>query len=292
MLDEIKNLEQIARGITPRSGSIPELEGIDVYGETIPLNGVIGGDHIIYVDFKKRYDLDARIREASNAGRPEIADNLEQCRRRAGIVLLDVSGHQATDAMIAAMMHQAFLLGSLYELDMFGRITSRLFENLNMRFHRSSSVNKFVTAIYGEISEDQTFRYLSAAHPKPVVFSAEHDRFMEVSDSLCTSFPPIGTLPSENVVDRTRTSSVLKYKDPYTVNEWKLMGSGDILLLYTDGLLDLVNGTEKYFPDRLEEKIKEVKHEQAIDVVGAVIEDLRRFGDLSDDVSLVVIKRN
>ena len=42
---------------------IPELKGIDIYGETIPLDGLIGGDHIIYVDFKKRYDLEARIQK-------------------------------------------------------------------------------------------------------------------------------------------------------------------------------------------------------------------------------------
>src|SRR5882672_6221869 len=93
LVDEIKNLEEIVEGIKPRAGSVPQLEGIDVSGETIPLNGAIGGDHIIYVDFNKDYDLDARILEAARAKRPEIVENLEQCRRRAGIVLLDVSGH-------------------------------------------------------------------------------------------------------------------------------------------------------------------------------------------------------
>ena len=51
---------------------------------------------------------------------------------------------------LAAMLHQAFLLGSIYELDMFGNITKRLFENLNTRFHNSSSLSKFVTMIYGD----------------------------------------------------------------------------------------------------------------------------------------------
>src|SRR5213080_2685411 len=115
---ELKNFQEIARYIVPLPGEIPTLQGIDVYGGTVPLNGVIGGDHIIYVDFKKRYDLAARIKEAAAAGRSDVMANLERCKQKAGIALMDVSGHQATDALLAAMLHQAFLLGSLYELDM------------------------------------------------------------------------------------------------------------------------------------------------------------------------------
>jgi hypothetical protein len=54
---ELRNFEDIARGIMPRPGSVPSLAGIDVSGQILPLNGIAGGDHLIYVDFKKRYDL-------------------------------------------------------------------------------------------------------------------------------------------------------------------------------------------------------------------------------------------
>ena len=47
--------------------------------------------------------------------------------------------------VMAAMLHQAFLLGSIYELDMFGQITRRLFENLNARFYQSSGKHKYVS---------------------------------------------------------------------------------------------------------------------------------------------------
>ena len=102
---EFENFEEIARGIMPRPGSIPSLVGLEVYGETLPLNGIVGGDHLIYVDFKKRHDLEARIKVAEDAGRPDIAASLDRCRRTAGVALIDVSGHQATDAMLAAMFH-------------------------------------------------------------------------------------------------------------------------------------------------------------------------------------------
>jgi serine phosphatase RsbU (regulator of sigma subunit) len=288
---ELKNFQEIARNIMPAPGEVPTLQGIEVYGGTIPLNGSVGGDHIIYVDFKKRFDLNARIREATAEGRHEVVSHLEQCRRKAGIAILDVSGHLATDGLLAAMMHQAFLLGSIYELDLYGDITKRLFENLNTRFYHSSSLNKFVTMIYGEISEDTTFRFLSAAHPPPVVFSNQHNRFMEVSQDFCTSFLPIGTLPSLDVIDRGMSQSVLGFKGRYQLNEWKLMGTGDILLLYTDGLLEHENERDAYFPRHLEAKVQEVKHLHAREIFEAVKSHILGFAEPTDDISFVIIKR-
>jgi serine phosphatase RsbU (regulator of sigma subunit) len=291
LTEELENFKEIFRYIKPLPGEIPTVKGIDVYGDTIPLNGVVGGDHIIFVDFKKRYDLDARIEQAKAAGRMDIVAKLQEGKRKAGVAVLDVSGHRATDAVLAAMLHQAFLVGALYELDMFGNITRRLFENLNSRFYQSSSRYKFVTMIYGEISEDTTFRFLSAAHPPPVVFSNYHGRFMEVSADLCTSFPPIGTLPSKDVIDWNTTSSNLGFKERYRLNQWKLMGAGDILLLYTDGLLEHARGEEAYFPGHLEDTIRAVKHETAKKIFEAIKRSALDFAKASDDISVVVIKR-
>ena len=289
--EELRNLREIVEQIVPQPGDIPVLEGIDIYGRAIPLNGVGGGDHVIYVDFKKRYDLDARIRRAAERSQPAVVDNLERCRRMAGVAVIDVAGHQATDVMLAAMMHQAFLLGSLYELDTFGHITKRIFENLNTRFYNSSSVSKFVTMLYGEISEDATFRFVTAAHPFPIVFSSAQDGFMEIPKACCTTFPPIGTLPSSNVIDRNATESVLGFKDQYELNEWSLMGSGDILLLCTDGVAEHANEAESYAPERLEAAVRRSKLGSAREIFEAVWADLEEFSPPSDDVTLVVIKR-
>jgi serine phosphatase RsbU (regulator of sigma subunit) len=189
------------------------------------------------------------------------------------------------------MLHQAFLLGSLYELDISGQITKRLFENLNTRFYKSSGDNKFVSMIYGEISEDSHFRFLTAAQPFPSVFSNEHDRFMEVSPGLCVSFPPLGLMPSLGI-DRSATESPLGFTDRYQMNEWTLMGAGDILLLHSDGLVEHgKTHDERYFPHHLERKLREVKHRGAREIFDAVREDLQIFADPSDDISIVVIKR-
>ena len=237
-----------------------------------------------------RRHIRRKFQHATEKGRQEVVQNLLRCQQTAGIAMIDVSGHQATDAVLAAMLHQAFLLGSLYELDMFGQITKRLFENLNTRFYKSSGANKFVSMIYGEISEDSHFRFLTAAQPFPVVFSNEHDRFMEVSPVLCVSFPPLGLMPSLGI-DRNATQSVLGFTERYQMNEWSLMGAGDILLVHSDGLVEHGKEHDGYFPHHLERKLREVKHLGAREIFDAVRDDLRAFAPPSDDISIVVIKR-
>jgi serine phosphatase RsbU (regulator of sigma subunit) len=292
LTDELENFEDIAKYLLPQPGELPSLSWIDVHGGTLALNGSLGGDHIIYVDFKQRFDLTARIERAIDEGKLEVAENLERCRRTAGVALLDVSGHRVTDALLAAMLHQAFLLGAIYELDMFGQITKRLFENLNTRLYRSSGSHKFVSMIYGEISEDCRFRFLSAAQPFPTVFSKRHDGFMEVDASVCVSFPPLGILPSFEGIDRNiAVHSSLGFKEQYELNEWSLMGEGDILLLHTDGLVEHSHGHEAYYPGRLEATLRRVKHQTAEEIFAAITEDLLAFSAPADDISIVVIKR-
>ena len=289
--DELANFQDIAKNLLPQPGELPRLHGIDVYGKTLALNGVVGGDHIIYVDFKQRFDLEARITKASEEGRAEVVEHLRRCQRAAGIAVVDVAGHRMTDALLAAMLHQAFLLGAIYELDTFGGITKRLFENLNTRFYQSSGAHKFISLIYGEISEDAKFRFLSAAHPFPTVFSRREDRFMEVGADLRVSFPPLGMLPSLHAIDRSTVGeSMLGFKERYETNEWSLMGAGDILLLHTDGLVEHSRGDEPYFPGRLEETVRRVKDQTARQILDAIEQDLLAFNAPSDDISIVVIK--
>ena len=123
LMGELDNFQDIARYIKPSSGEIPHLDGIDIYGESMPLNGIVGGDHILYLDFKQRYDLDARIKKARDRGQHNVVKKLEECRNKAGVVVADVSGHQITDALLAAMLHQAFLMGAIYEMDHAGNIS-------------------------------------------------------------------------------------------------------------------------------------------------------------------------
>ena len=286
---ELENFQDIANQLLPEPGDVPRLRGIDVWGGTRALSGVVGGDHIIYVDFKQRYDLGARIARAEAKAQSDVVDGLRRCQRKAGIAVLDVSGHQMTDALLAAMMHQAFLLGALYELDRYGQITTRLFENLNTRLYRSSGAHKFVALLYGEVSEDGTFRFLAAGQPFPLVFSYRENRFVTVESDRRMSAPPIGIQPSLHVIDHSTNESPFGFKEQYRVNEWSALGAGDILLLYTDGLSE--HADDRYFPDGVERVVREHKDQSAREIYEAIMADALGFDAPSDDMTLVVVKR-
>ena len=76
---ELKNFQEIARYLNPSPGEVPRLKGIEISGLSMPLRDVIGGDHILYIDFDRRYDLDRRIAEAKAQGRDEVAEHLGRC---------------------------------------------------------------------------------------------------------------------------------------------------------------------------------------------------------------------
>jgi serine phosphatase RsbU (regulator of sigma subunit) len=75
------------------------------------------------------------------------------------------------------------------------------------------------------------------------------------------------------------------------MNEWLLMGAGDILVLYTDGLAEHSRGDAAYFPNHLEQELRKVKGLTARQIFDAIEADVRAFGEPSDDISLVVVKR-
>ena len=42
---ELDNFETLTRDTIPRPGEIPEISGFDIYGESIPIGGPVGGEN-------------------------------------------------------------------------------------------------------------------------------------------------------------------------------------------------------------------------------------------------------
>ena len=286
---ELANLEEIALATKPSPGDLPNLCGVDIDGVSLPLRQAIGGDHLIYLDFKQRYDLDRRILEAAEAGRERVVAGLRQCRQRAGVLVADVSGHKVTDTLVAAMLHQAFLLGAYYELDLFGEITTRLFEHINQRFYKSTTLNKYLTMLYGEVSEQGRFRFFSAGHPAPLVFAGRPGRIEHLPEDQLVRFPPVGMFASNAYMDELVDPGPLGYKRPYEISEVDLLEAGDLLLLYTDGFSE--HGGERYLPERAESVLEAVRARGASQICAHLRQDLLAFADPEDDISFVVIKK-
>src|SRR6202048_3912255 len=55
--------DYLRKRLMPVEGTIPHVEGIEMYGNSIPA-GTVGGDLFEYINFQQRYDIDARIQRA------------------------------------------------------------------------------------------------------------------------------------------------------------------------------------------------------------------------------------
>jgi serine phosphatase RsbU (regulator of sigma subunit) len=288
--------QYLAQCLIPEAGAIPRIPNVDIYGVTVPFNEIAGGDLITYLYFQERYDLEGRIARALAEGQDVKAQKLQRLKRKGGILVADVAGHAFADAIRALLLHQIFHTSALYEMDLYGEISTHLFEQINRRFYKSRTLHKlagdrdstsFVTFIYGEISHTGRFRFLSAGHPQPLVFSREYDRFVEISLDRLVSYPPIGLQLSEDDEDVKLFPPALGYKRLYTVNELNLMGKGDVLFLYTDGLLDPFSS---YTQEQMERAVSRAKDGTAKEICESILIDRNALMDLTDDLSLVAIK--
>src|SRR5713226_10685601 len=57
--------EYLRERLMPVEGSIPHISGIEMYGNSVPVESV-GGDLFEYINFQQRYDIDSRIQQAIN----------------------------------------------------------------------------------------------------------------------------------------------------------------------------------------------------------------------------------
>ena len=143
--------------------------------------------------------------------------------------------------------------------------------------------------IYGEISSSGKFRFISAGHCPPAIFSKEYGHFVKISEDRLVSFPPVGMLPSTADPDDRAHPSLYSYKKRYEVNEINLLTTGDILLLYTDGFSEHADGS--FFPETVQELVTQSADESAARICERLHEGITAVGPPQDDISVVVIKK-
>jgi serine phosphatase RsbU (regulator of sigma subunit) len=347
--------EYLRKRLMPVEGAIPLLDGIEMFGNSVPA-GKVGGDLFEYINFQQRYDIDTRIaraqhlsqrylkpvlegttpedevdlhvhwlesrpdftiadatqyRKAKSSEQLRIAEALQELYTTAGVLLVDAQGHGIIAAKIASTVHDTFHTAMLSELDCNGRATPEMFERINLRLARSvtarnalgrgmeDSPREIATLLYGEIHPDGLFRFINFGHPPPLVFSSEYGRFMEIRKCCMVQFPPLGLEIPEDHPDRSKYISIKLRKSQMNaadLAEIMLMGRGDILFLYTDGVYD---GSDEQARKEFERIIQEYKQEPAKDICNAILdrairnaENLRLNGetDRVDDKTVFIVK--
>jgi serine phosphatase RsbU (regulator of sigma subunit) len=300
---DVRNLEGYVNAILPEPHDIPHLKGHDIFGETFQLFPNLGGDHIIFVDFKRRFSIDTLIRETLESARsvPEkkrIVDNLQRAKTKVGILVADVSGHDQTDVVFTYGFHQAFLTGVAYELKNNGDVTRDLIDILNNRFVRSSGKCKYVTLIYAEFFENGDFKFISAGHPLPLIFSREQGAVCNLHKSSYVSSLPMSMFHTarENGESTRRRKQIFT---SFSINSSHIPQTGDMVMLYTDGFSEHRGHQGSLYFDqspqgkggRIQDVFNGNRDLKAKDLYHVIKEDLLRFGTPRDDISFVIIKR-
>ncbi|MHB1935586.1 MAG: PP2C family protein-serine/threonine phosphatase [Acidobacteriaceae bacterium] len=253
----------------------------------------------------------AQYRKAKSSEQLRIAEGLQELHTTAGVLLVDAQGHGIIAAKIASTVHDTFHTAMLSELDCNGKTTPDMFERINLRLARSvtarnalsrdmeDSHRELATMVYGEIRPNGLFRFVNFGHPPPLVFSAEYGKFMEIKKDRMVQFPALGLEIPEDHPDRSNYISIQLRKSQMNSSdlaEITLMGRGDILFLYTDGVYD---GSDERDRQEIERIIEGHKQESAKEICNAILEHavrnddhLRQIGepDRIDDKTVFIIK--
>ena len=271
-------------------------------------------DHIEWLKRQPGYkpEMEAEYRFASSSDQVRVAQELPDLYSTAGVLVVDAQGHGIISAKIASTVHDTFHALMLAELDRYGKTTPELFETLNLRLAQSltarnalgmsekEGAREIATMLYGEVRPGGYFRFANFGHPPPLVFSARNSKLLKVNESHMAQFLALGLQLPIDHPDRSKYFALnlrqreFSYSD---VGQITLMNSGDILVLYTDGVYD---GSDPVARMVLEQILREHQDEPARDICNALMqyavaqdEILRQNGDdaLIDDKTVFIVKR-
>jgi len=179
----------------------------------------------------------------------------------------DVSGHGVPASLLMAIFRSNFV----FQMRRCGDITATI-SFLNRLIAETTEANLYVTSFSAKLdSAAGELTYINAGHPQPLVLRGRNLMPLEAGSMVVGMFADVDYIVSRFV-----------------------MLPGDVLILYTDGVLEAENEQgEEYAMDRLSAAALAHRDLPAVAMQAAIIEDLKGFcrhADFSDDVTLMVVK--
>jgi len=190
---------------------------------------------------------------------------------RLGIVIGDAASKGLSAAAQALYVSGALRMGIEYQTKM-----NTFIGKINKLVSRTFSAEHFISLFYAELtsSEKGLLFYVNAGHSSPILLRSGGEEV----ERLPATGQIIGPFPNE------------KYRIEFTT-----MKTGDLLLLFTDGISEAFNeASEMYGEERLTNKLKEFRKKPPKEICRLIVEDVQlhnRLVEYSDDKTVVVIKR-
>ena len=191
----------------------------------------------------------------------------------AGVFLCDVAGHGVRSALVTAMIRAL-----VEELKPLARNPGDFLTKLNgdlCAILRHTGTPLLTTAFYLAADwKTGVMLYANAGHPKPLHVRRQAGQVLQVVNASGKGQPALGLMEDA------------KYKSSEI-----LLSPGDLLLLYTDGLIEVQspNG-DLYTQQLLQSAVQRLLHDPAPKLFDALLEEVREFSGgapFCDDVCLV-----
>jgi phosphoserine phosphatase RsbU/P len=201
----------------------------------------------------------------------DYLDYIDSITERLALVIADVSGKGLAAALIMVTFRAYLHATVINELAM--RV---VLSRVNRLIYETTEGERFITSFYGLIDPDnRRLLYINAGHNPPLLLRADGS-----SELLEQGGLPLG------VFENSRYSeSVVEFK------------SGDILALYTDGVVEARNTRDEEFGIRsLETVIRANSGRRAHEIVHAITAAVDEYssgvGGPEDDLTVSIIKVN
>jgi sigma-B regulation protein RsbU (phosphoserine phosphatase) len=214
------------------------------------------------------WQLAARWRTARQVG-GDFYDVFELPNHKLGLFIADVADKGVPAALFMALT-RTLVRAAVIETDSPAEALSRV----NDLLLPDTQQGMFVTAVYAVLDIDRgEFTFVNAGHN-----------------------PPIWVKHSGEMEKLTRTGVALGVVEQPSMNQRTIvLESGDLVLLYTDGLTEAFSADGEFYGDaRLLDRLKSMQAETAEEVLVAVESHLNEFTDPmppADDMTMLVVRR-
>lgn len=195
---------------------------------------------------------------------------------RLGIVIADASGKGVPAALLIARM-QAIIQSEAR----FGKKVNDIMAAVNQFISQSISADRFATCFYGELDETtMRLHYCNAGHNYPLLVKGDGKiHRLDIGGLLLGAFP-----------DAVYQCGVVEF------------AAGDLLVMYTDGLSEMMDAEEREFGEkRIGEHAIKYRHQPVEAICAKMIKSVKQFAagpalkagaspNEIDDMTLVIIK--
>jgi sigma-B regulation protein RsbU (phosphoserine phosphatase) len=189
-----------------------------------------------------------------------------------GIAIGDVSGKGIAAALMMASL-QASLRGQTIKP---ADTISEMIQHINRLVYEASADNRYATFFYAQYDPvSRLLRYVNAGHNAPIVYRQKDGKpqflRLEEGGTVLGLFPEALYREAQLELER-----------------------GDILIAFTDGISEAMNGAEEEFDEaRLLETLRTCDQRSAADIITYILENVDRFtaGAMQhDDMTIVVVR--